>query len=188
MAGAAHIILIGPRATGKTSVGKALADAVGRDFVDLDDLVREAWRDATGRISTDAEIWRESGEAWWRAMEEERLAHLLATKKSLIVLALGGGAPTVQGIERLLQQKRSAGEARVVYLNTGVVDLQSRLREGSAARDRPTLTGKGTVEEVAEVLRKREPVYQRLADVVVASDRGGVQETMKAVLKALAAL
>ncbi len=188
MAGAAHIILIGPRATGKTSVGRALAEAVGREFLDLDDLVREAWQGATGRASTVAEIWREAGEGWWRGMEERCFEALFTTRTKPIVLALGGGAPTVQGIERAIQHRRSMGEARVIYLRSGVADLQSRLREGSAALDRPSLTGMGTVEEVAEVLRMREPVYARLADVVVASERGGVQATVNAMQRAIAAM
>lgn len=121
-------------------------------------------------------------------MEEKCFEALFTTRTKPIVLALGGGAPTVQGIERAIQHRRSMGEARVIYLRSGVADLQSRLREGSAALDRPSLTGMGTVEEVAEVLRMREPVYARLADVVVASERGGVQATVNAMQRAIAAM
>lgn len=157
------IILIGPRATGKTTTGRLLAKRLSRSFADLDDLVRARYGGAPVR-----EIWEQAGEEGWRNLEAKCL-HRILTADGEYVLALGGGAPTVSAIKDSLQLARAEGLARVFYLSTPVSVLQNRLSVEEAQADRPSLTGKGVVEEVGEVLARRDAVYQMCSDAVIAT-------------------
>ena len=79
------LLLSGFMATGKTTVGRLVAQAVRVDFVDLDEMVEQR----TG-VSV-AELFARDGEAAFRKLERTALRELLAQKRPLVV-ALGGGA------------------------------------------------------------------------------------------------
>ncbi|MEE8169110.1 MAG: shikimate kinase, partial [Phycisphaerae bacterium] len=79
-----NIVLIGHRACGKTTVGRALAQRLGRPFVDTDELVTAA----AGRTVRD--IFEQEGEAGFRS--RERAAVVQATSADASVIAVGGGA------------------------------------------------------------------------------------------------
>jgi shikimate kinase len=151
-----HLVLIGPRAAGKTTLGRLTAQRLGRPFVDLDDRVREAFGGATIKA-----IFESHGESAFR--EAELNALRAAIDEPAGVIALGGGAPMTSAGRALVSDARLAGKAYVVYLLAEVETLQARLRE-SDLRDRPSLTGGDPIEEVANVLEQRNPTYHSLAD------------------------
>lgn len=91
-----NIILIGMMGCGKTTVGKRLADALGRRQVDTDQLIEE-WE---GR--TVAEIFAQSGEAYFRA-QELAVSRKLAEETDLII-SCGGGLPLNPGCMDCLRQ------------------------------------------------------------------------------------
>jgi shikimate kinase len=175
------IMLIGPRGCGKTTVGRALSERLGLRFVDLDDVAR-----ARLGASSVTEAWGRHGEAGWRRAEAEALEEELAEGKggARVVMALGGGTPTIDSARRRMRQGQALGEALVVYLSCPVEELRRRLREGG--RDRPSLTGADPVEEVQRVLGDREALYRAAADVVIDAGRGPVGRTVEAVAQALA--
>ncbi|MCA9293889.1 MAG: shikimate kinase [Phycisphaerales bacterium] len=172
------VVLIGLRGSGKSTIGRALADQTGAVFVDLDDRTRIELG-----AQTISEAFREQGEAGFRVAEVRALRAVIGEanrSQRAMVLALGGGTPMAPGAEELLGQWRRHG-ARVVYLRTSADVLAQRL-QGQVA-DRPSLTGKGAIEEVGEVLAARDERYCALADVVVdaaASMDATVQGVMSA--------
>jgi shikimate kinase len=151
-----NIILIGPRGSGKSTIGPRLAAAIGWPFVELDDLALKQ----TG-LATVQDVWSLHGEPAWRAAETNAFSDALARHSQ--VIALGGGAPTVPAIESALQLARLQQESVVVYLQCTVSALQQRLAADRG--DRPSLTGTDVVKEVPAVLAAREPIYRRLADL-----------------------
>ena len=153
-----NVFLIGPRACGKTTVGRLVATALGRPFVDLDDDVAARFEEDTVQA-----IWTAHGEAGWRAAELAALEDVLAGTDR--VVALGGGTPTIAAARALVEAEQAAGRACVVYLETAAETLSSRLRDEQG--DRPSLTGGDVAEEIGAVLAERAATYAALADHVI---------------------
>jgi len=168
------VILLGYRGSGKTSVGRALAEATGMDFVDTDDAVRSRFG---GRAIAD--IWATDGEAAFRAMEVAVTRELL--ERDGLVIALGGG--TVMQHEA--RSAVEAADARRVYLACGVEELARRLAgDATTTAARPSLTGTAsTTDEIAAVLAEREPTYRAVADEVVDVTHQSVAAIVAGLLK-----
>jgi shikimate kinase len=149
------LALVGYRGTGKSTVGRRVARNLGWEFADAD-LVLEA----RAGLSI-AEIFQESGEAAFRDLEAEVLRELTVLRR--LVLATGGGAILSDENRRRL---RAFG--KVVWLTANPDTLIARLR-ASVAR-RPALTAAGTLDEVADVLAARAPLYEAVSDVAIATD------------------
>lgn len=155
-----HVLLIGLRCSGKTTVGPLLAQRLGRLFVDLDD--RTAAAAGCGRAG---EALRSLGEPGFRAAEVRALREVLEAGVPMVV-ALGGGTPTAPGAAAMLMDAQARRAAVVVYLRASPEVLTERMRAGGHA-SRPSLTGAGAVDEVAVLFQRRDPLYMRLADRVV---------------------
>lgn len=174
-AGPPIVVLMGLRASGKTTLGRALAACLGREFVDLDDRTLARLGDAT---ITDA--FRRAGEPAFRAAEADALR--AALDERAIVLALGGGTPTAPGAETALRGAQAGGLAWICYLRCEPDALRRRLRDaGGAGTGRPSLTGADPLDEIERVYDARDPLYRALADVVVEGDA-----SPEAVIEALA--
>lgn len=150
------IFLVGMMGAGKTTIGKGLARALQRDFVDLD---HELEARCGVRIPVIFEI---EGEQGFRKRECQVLND--CTIRPNIVLATGGGAV-------LAAENRALLKARgiVVYLRASVDELYRRT---SRDRNRPLLATadpKGTLRHLLEL---REPLYSEVADLVM--DTGAV--------------
>lgn len=156
-----HVLLIGLRASGKSTLGAALAARLGVGFVDLDDLTaRELGFASAG------DALRAAGEPAFREAESRALR--AACGAAPCVIALGGGTPTAPGAAPFVESLRRDGRALVVHLDPPIAVLEARLRE--SAGNRPSLTGRGVVEEVDEIARRRRPLYAALADFTFAGE------------------
>jgi len=171
------VVLIGARASGKTSLGRRLAAAHALQFIDLDDRVLARFEE-----STVSEVWATHGEAAWRAGEAAEVRALLGEPDGPgRVVALGGGTPMIDAARGLLEAARAKGRARIVYLRASATRLAERLR--AAGGDRPTLTGADVAAEAAGILAAREPVYLALADATCDTD--GAEDAAIAALDAI---
>lgn len=166
-----NIYLIGYRAVGKTTIGKALAEKLKRPFVDADvELEKEQGR-------TIAEIVSAGGWKEFRRLEKE-----LLTRLSLLddhVIAPGGGAVMDPDNESCMKKT-----GLVVWLTATPETICQRLAEDSKTGDqRPALTDKGVLEEVISVLDLRTPVYKNAADLIISTDNDKVELVCKRILK-----
>lgn len=155
---APNVLFIGPRASGKTTVGRILAARLGRVFVDLDDLVRASFREPTVQ-----EIWAVHGESGWREHEVDALQSVFRSDEQ--VIALGGGVPCIDAARSKIEEEQARNRAVVLYLRVPVDELVRRLTAETG--DRPSLTGRGAIEEVPEIVSRRESTYVAVADVTV---------------------
>jgi len=155
-----RIALIGARGSGKSTVGRSLALQLGWSFLDGDAVLEER---AGQSIKT---IFAIEGEAAFRDHESTVLADLCQYRRH--VLALGGGV-----ILRLENRTRLHRSAWVAWLTADVATLSLRLQQClHTAERRPSLTGTlaaSSAEEIANVLRVREPLYRACADAIVAT-------------------
>lgn len=151
---------MGYRGSGKTSVGKKIAAATWKDFVDLD---AEIVKRFDGRSIAD--IWATDGEAAFRQTETDALRDLLG--RDNLVLALGGGAVVAEENQAMI---RDASDAKRIYLACKPAILAERLgADPHTAASRPSLTGQAAatgLDEITTVLAQRDPIYRDLADAV----------------------
>jgi shikimate kinase len=171
------IVLVGMRCAGKSTLGRALAAALGRPFVDLDDEVLR-WAALSGRSAGSvAELLEREGEPTFRRLEAERLRMLLEPAPR-IVLAAGGGV-----VERADARSLLARAARCFMLSVPVDVLRARMGPEEAAR-RPALLGGDPVAELGELLARREEWYRAVAHHVVDA-APPVDEVLAALLERL---
>ncbi|MGG4610498.1 shikimate kinase AroL [Providencia sp. Me31A] len=145
--------IIGPRGSGKTTIGKKFAEYKGYQFVDTDKLIFEK----AGKSI--AEIVEQHGWDYFRQLETEVLQSI---KQDNVVVSTGGGiilAPKNQKIMR--------DNGTVIYLNASSKTLAERLAAEPQADQRPSLTGKSLLEEIDEVMQQREPIYRATAHHII---------------------
>jgi shikimate kinase len=152
------LVIVGPPASGKTTVGTAVAAALGVAFRDTDADVEE-----TAGMSV-ADVFVEHGEPHFRDLERQAVARALAEHDG--VLALGGGAVTDEASRALLVGYGKDG-GTVLHLG---VDLPSAARRVGLSRDRPLLAVNPRA-MLRTMLEARAPLYAEVATVTV--DTGG---------------
>ena len=140
-----NIILIGMPGSGKTAVGKALAEKTGRAFLDADEELEKR----TGR--TILEIFDEEGENGFRRYETEVLSEL--GRNSGCVIATGGGCVTRKENYPLLHQNGC-----IVWIRRDPAELPSDGRPLSRTRD------------LKEMYKERRPLYEQFADLSVLNE------------------
>lgn len=168
-----NLVLIGYRATGKTSVGAELARLLKRPFVDLDQvLVAEAGQSV-------AEIVAQGGWEEFRRLEKDLVARYRHSRGQ--VLATGGGVVLDPENTRILQEN-----GVLIWLTADPETIRARL-EGDQPRDafRPSLTGGDTVSEVLEVLKFREPLYRAAARVIIDTTDQSIPQVVQEILGVL---
>ena len=166
------IALIGFMGTGKTAVGKTLAQRLGREFVELDALIEQK----AGK--TIPEIFQREGEVAFRELEIEVTKEV--SRKKNVVIACGGGIVLNQiNIDRLKK------ENLIVYLTASLEIILKRT--SSDKNERPLLTANDKALQVKRLLQFREPFYERAADITIDTtelDINSVAEQIMAKVKA----
>jgi shikimate kinase len=168
-----NIIFTGYRCTGKTSAGRRLAALLGRDFYDADELIiRRAGRSIE-------QIVAEGGWPAFRELERAVIAEL--SGKDHCVIAPGGGAILD---ERNVEHLKIKGF--FVWLVADSATIAQRLnKDQTGGAPRPSLTGKPVATEIQEILAQREPIYRRIADLVVDTSHRTVEEVADTALQRL---
>lgn len=147
-------VLIGLPGSGKSTIGRRLAKAMGCALLDTDAAIE----DRTGRSIP--EIFAGDGEPAFRRIEEEVIREALETHDG--VLSLGGGAVTSPGVRDAL-----AGHA-VVYLE---ISADEGVRRTGGSTVRPLLAGPDRAEKYRELMNQRVPLYRRVSTVRVNTNR-----------------
>jgi shikimate kinase len=171
-----NLVLIGYRATGKSSVARVLAERLGWQWVDADEEIE---RRAGKSI---ARIFAEDGEPAFRELEAQVIAELCARDR--IIVAAGGGAP--MRAENRQAMKRGG---KVVWLQASPQTIFQRMYADPTTADRrPNLTAQGGMEEIVQLLAKREPIYRETADLIVDTEGKTVETVAAEILAAFGPL
>lgn len=146
------VVLIGYRGSGKSSVGRKLADRMWRPFVDIDEIIA---RNAGQSIK---EIFENGGEQRFRDLETQAIRSALEGEEK--VISLGGGSV-------LRDENRSMLVARTghrIYLRCEPEELHKRIHsDPDTAANRPALTHLGGgIDEIRILLAQREPLYREV--------------------------
>ncbi len=165
-----NIYLIGFRCTGKTTLGKMIAQKLGWSFVDLDAMVT----DRAGK--TVEALVAESGWEKFRRFEKEVLGEV--SRQKGIVVATGGGI--------VLDPENSArlkNTGHVIWLTASPEVIVKRMKiDTSNLHQRPSLTGEGMIDEVEEVLKEREALYRAAAHQVIDTEKTDLETLVTLIL------
>lgn len=154
------IALIGYRGSGKTQVAKALADKLNNQLISIDEEIEKKIQKSI------KEFVNENGWAEFRKIESEIIKKICNNKNTII--DCGGG---------IIQDRDNIDELRkisnVVWLKTSKQEIKSRIKDSD---ERPSLsTDKSHVEEVDELLYKREPLYKKASNIIINTDNKSIE-------------
>lgn len=162
-----NIYLIGMMGSGKSVTAKALAAELDMLYKDLDEIIEKK----TGRSITD--IFKLDGEEAFRELETRSLIEITSLKNT--VIATGGGV--VLKSENVGLMKDSG---IIVFLETGLETLWERVKHKS---DRPLLNGPEPKLKLTAILKERQSIYEKVADIKVPTDGKTAQQVAKLILK-----
>jgi len=161
-----RVFLIGYRCTGKTTVARLVAEKLGWNWVDADEVLEKRYG------KTIREFFASEGESGFRDKEEKIFAELCQLPRH--VIATGGGI-----ILRETNRQRMKTAGKVIWLTADAQTIWQRLQNDPAPTDRrPPLTV-GGLAEIEEVLKMREPLYQVCADVTVSTTGRSTEKIAK---------
>lgn len=170
---AGHIVLVGYRGCGKTSVGRILAVQLARPFVDTDERIERT----TGR--TIRQIFEQDGETAFRRIESEALA--AAVREPASVISVGGGAVLAAENRALL-----SASATCFFLTASVDELARRIaNDPQTASRRPALTDASLRDEIMAELRRRLKLYLEVAPLAISTEGHTVEQVASLIVLVL---
>jgi shikimate kinase len=167
MSKSGNLFLVGPMGSGKSTVGRRIAQALGWEYRDSD---KEIERCTGASIPV---IFEVEGEAGFRLREKAAIAKL--TQRHHVVLATGGGTVLDPDNRRCLSER-----GFVVYLQTSVEEQLRRTRHDS---NRPLLQTADPRTRLEMLLEIRDSLYRAVADLVVATDGCHVNRLARRILR-----
>ena len=158
-----RLFIIGPMGSGKSTVGRHLADLLGYGFIDSDAEIET-------RAGADIPwIFDVEGEEGFRRRETAVLEDL--ARRSQAVIATGGGAILVPANRDLM-----ARSGVVVFLN---VSVAQQLKRTGSGEGRPLLQQGDREETLTNLMAEREPLYRELADVMISGAGGNARRVAR---------
>lgn len=150
-----NIYLIGYRCTGKTTIGKILAEQLHYNFLDMDQSIEQQ------AGSTISDLVQTHGWDYFRQVEKETLLNTRKIKDT--VVSTGGGIVTDP--ENLIFLNKNGF---TIWLDADMETILSRLHsDPSTMSSRPSLTDKNLIDETDELLNLRRPLYAKAAHLKI---------------------
>jgi len=171
-----HIILIGFKHTGKSVVGRALAEELGKSFIDLDEVVEELNEEKTGDKFNRRQIVQTHGLLRFRELEKEGLQKIMAQETEPCILSVGGGTPLFEENRELIRKHNVI----LVTAPRGIVFERIMINgkpEFFSDDEEPVVCFKRIWEE-------REPIYKELAQGTV-ENNGAIQDVVSEIREML---
>ena len=168
-----NLFLIGYRCSGKTTIGKTIAEIIDWSFVDADViLVKESGRPIKEIVDT---------EGWeaFRRMERSILKQICTKDRQ--VVATGGGVVLDEANIKAMQ-----ASGMVIWLDAGIETIQKRMLQDKNTKNfRPALTDKGGMEEIEDMLLQRKPYYENASDFSIPTDDMSINEITANIIEKL---
>ena len=151
-----HIVIIGFMGSGKTRVGKRLSKDLDIPFIDIDRVIVKKMN-----LSI-KEIFERFGEPFYRALETTAVKALIEDPEQKII-SLGSGFPMQEQNDKYIKKLGT-----VVYLKASLATLKKRLEN----TNNPLLEGDDKDDKIKKLLKQRDPVYGKYADIeIVTGDK-----------------
>ena len=164
-----RLLIIGPMASGKSTIGLKLANRLNLDFVDTDQQVEDR---AGAEISWIFDIEGESG---FRIREEEVLKEVCLNDE--IVISTGGGIIIEKNNRKLISES-----GVVIYLE---VSIQTQLERTLIDKSRPLLDSKDKEQTLKNLKKQRTPLYEEIANITIEAGDRSNNQVVEEILKLL---
>jgi shikimate kinase len=161
-----NISLCGMMGSGKSSIGKILANKLNYNFIDVDKMIEI---DAGKTIK---KIFEEDGEQYFRDLEEKKTINILELKETIV--SLGGGAIINKNIRGSIKKN-----SYNIYLNVNIDILTKRLQN---SKTRPLIYKKNLKKELINLIGIREKFYRK-ADLIVKNEKNIIETTENIIKK-----
>jgi shikimate kinase len=158
------VVLVGAPGSGKTTIGKLLAQELSVEFIDTDDEIEKASQ------KTISQIFMDQGEAEFRKLEKAQVAKSLEDHPG--VVSLGGGAVLNSETRELLKKHQT------LWLQVGAKDAATRV---GLAQARPVLVGNVRA-KLVELLNQRTPLYEEVASFSIDTTDKTTNQVVQAAL------
>lgn len=169
------IVLLGYMGSGKSTIGKQLADSMGYSFLDLDDFIE------TNQKLTISELFKDKGEIRFRTIER-RAVETISRSCDNLVLALGGGTPCYGNTMRFLVEHPNV---YTIYLKSSVQTLYNRLVTDKSKRPLiAQISDEKLTEFIAKHVFERSKFYNQ-AQLVVSSENTSIKDIVSEILRGL---
>ena len=155
-----NISLCGMMGSGKSTIGKILANKLDYNFIDVDKMIEV---DAGKTIK---KIFKEDGEQYFRDLEEKITINILELKETIV--SLGGGAIINKNIRGSIKKN-----SYNIYLNVDIDILTKRLQN---SKTRPLINKKNLKKELINLMSIREKFYQK-ADLIIKNEKNIIETT-----------
>lgn len=165
-----NIILIGFMGCGKSCIGHKLSYKLQKTIIDIDKQIEKE------QNKTISEIFEEEGEESFRRMETECLRSLSGSSKNQII-STGGGLP-IREENRLLIKQLGC----VIFLRVTAETIYERLYNDTT---RPLLQGENPQQKIAELLGKRNAIYESTSDIIIDTDDKDFEQILSEIQEAL---
>jgi len=139
-----NLVLLGLMAVGKTTIGKIVAKAQLKEFIDTDENVEK------NNNTTIFEMFKTKGESFFRAEEEKEV--LKSLKKKNCIIALGGGAFINETLRKAILKDTIS-----IWLNVDIKTINKRIKWGHG---RPLLDKKNNLKEIEKIYNERKNIYK----------------------------
>jgi shikimate kinase len=159
-----RLVFVGAPGSGKTTIGKQVAEKLGIEFIDVDNEIE------MDEKTTISDIFVQKGEAYFRQLERAKISELLNSFNG--VLSLGGGSVLDETTRQAL------AIAPVVWLKVSSGDASSRVGLGLS---RPVLMG-NVRSTLVKLLEERTPLYEEVADWEIDTSKKSIEEVVQEVL------
>ena len=159
-----RLVFVGAPGSGKTTIGKQVAQRLGIEFIDVDNEIE------MDEKTTISDIFVQKGEAYFRQLERAKISELLNSFNG--VLSLGGGSVLDETTRQAL------AIAPVVWLKVSSGDASSRVGLGLS---RPVLMG-NVRSTLVKLLEERTPLYEEVADWEIDTSKKSIEEVVQEVL------
>ena len=159
-----RLVFVGAPGSGKTTIGKQVAEKLGVEFIDVDNEIE------MDEKTTISDIFVQKGEAYFRQIERAKISELLNSFNG--VLSLGGGSVLDESTRQAL------AIAPVVWLKVSSGDASSRVGLGLS---RPVLMG-NVRSTLVKLLEERTPLYEEVADWEIDTSKKSIEEVVQEVL------
>jgi len=165
-----NITLIGFMGTGKTSIGRLLAQKMMLNFIDVDELIEN-------QIGKPISMIFEDGEKKFRELERKKIKSLM--KKKNCVISCGGGIILNNDNMEILQQISE------IILLEGSKETILRHIMSDGKEKRPLLNQEDPLNEIENILRIRKPLYDKFASFRIIIDHKSIDEIVNEIIKIL---
>src|SRR3989339_1091844 len=161
-----NVVLIGFMGTGKSTVGKKIAERLGFSYIDTDEVIEKTEKK---KIS---EIFNEYGEKYFRDLETEVIKTL--QDYDHFIIATGGGMVLRDENVKML---KALGPLVLLYTNPDVIFERIK-----SVQNRP-LIEEDKLDKIKEILKQRDPIYSKVADFKVDTSLLAIDEVVDIILK-----